>query len=483
MNDIRATAAHEPSLGLQALERQIKKDLELIAHPGKTWIPEWRTAASEHVYDVIVVGAGQSGLGIGFGLKREYITNYLIIDAQPRGAEGPWVTYARMDTLRTVKNLIGVDFDLPNLTFQAWYEAQYGEAGFEELVRVPRETWMAYLNWFRQLMDLPIENETRLMDIRPDGLFIRVGVERHGRPAELVCRKLVLATGMEGSGGKQLPADLVRDLAAGHWAHTADDIDFEALKGKRIGVLGAGASAFDNAITALEVGAAAVDLFARRPELPRLNFVRALEFSGLLRFFADMPDEQRWRFMHRVFELQVPPPQHTYDRALDMAGFQLRLGCAWDELAPQDDGTILVKTPKGDFTFDFLIFGTGFFLDITKRPELASIIDHIALWRDRYTPPPELESEVIGQQPYLGQDLAFIEKHPGEAPWLNNIIFFGIAGTPSLAPISAGLNGLRFGLWRAVGSVARSLFTEDFEYHYQNYMDYRTPEFHPRETR
>ncbi|MEO1016389.1 MAG: NAD(P)/FAD-dependent oxidoreductase, partial [Pseudomonadota bacterium] len=150
-------------------------------------------------------------------------------------------------------------------------------------------------------------------------------------------------------------------------------------------------------------------------------------------------------------------------------------------IAVNDDDTVMVKTPKGDFAFDFLIFGTGFFLDITKRPELASIIDHIALWRDRYTPPPELDNGVIAQQPYLGRDLEFIEKRPGEAPWLKNVIFFGIAGTPSLAPISAGLNGLRFGLWRVVGGLARSLFAEDFEHHYQNYMDYRTPEFHPRE--
>ena len=35
-------------------------------------------------------------------------------------------------------------------------------------------------------------------------------------------------------------------------AHTADPIDFAALRGKCVAVLGAGASAFDNAATALE---------------------------------------------------------------------------------------------------------------------------------------------------------------------------------------------------------------------------------------
>ncbi len=483
MNDFQATPssiASQSPTGLAALERQIQKDLELIAHPGRTWAPVKHTSAGEHVTDVVVVGAGQSGLGIGLGLKREYITNFLIIDEQDQGSEGPWVTYARMDTLRTVKNLIGVDFDLPNLTFQSWYEAQFGEEGFDRLVRIPRDAWMDYLNWFRRVIDLPVQNKTKLVDIKPEGEFIRLSVEREDISESIVCRKVVLATGMMGSGGKQLPTDLVSGLPANRWAHTADEIDFSALQGKRIGVLGAGASAFDNALTALEAGAATVDLCARRPELPRLNFVRALEFSGLLRFFADLPDEQRWRFMHRVFQLQVPPPQHTYDRAMDMPGFGLHLGSPWQEVRLLDDGRIDVATPQRRFSFDFLIFGTGFFLDITKRPELASIINHIALWRDRFTPSPELASDVIGQQPYLGRSLEFLEKTPGEAPWLKNVIFFGIAGTPSLAPISAGLNGLRFGLWRVVGGLSRSLFTEDFEYHYENYMNYRTPEFHPR---
>jgi cation diffusion facilitator CzcD-associated flavoprotein CzcO len=37
--------------------------------------------------------------------------------------------------------------------------------------------------------------------------------------------------------------------------HSADDIDFVTLKGKRVGMLGMGASAFDNAGEALEAGA------------------------------------------------------------------------------------------------------------------------------------------------------------------------------------------------------------------------------------
>ncbi len=71
---------------------------------------------------------------------------------------------------------------------------------------------------------------------------------------------------MAGTGGPYVPpvlADLPRTL----YAHTADAIDFEALRGKTVAVLGAVASAFDAAGVALESGAQAVHLFSRRSHL------------------------------------------------------------------------------------------------------------------------------------------------------------------------------------------------------------------------
>jgi cation diffusion facilitator CzcD-associated flavoprotein CzcO len=50
-------------------------------------------------------------------------------------------------------------------------------------------------------------------------------------------------------------------------AHTGHRIDFAALAGKSVAVLGAGASALDAAGTALEAGAAQVHLFVRRDDL------------------------------------------------------------------------------------------------------------------------------------------------------------------------------------------------------------------------
>ena len=53
------------------------------------------------------------------------------------------------------------------------------------------------------------------------------------------------------------------------YAHTADAIDFAALRGKSVAVIGGAASAFDAAAVALEAGAAPVHLFARRADARR----------------------------------------------------------------------------------------------------------------------------------------------------------------------------------------------------------------------
>jgi hypothetical protein len=42
----------------------------------------------------------QAEIGSAFGLMRAQVTNILVLDRAPKGFEGPWLTYARMRTLR-----------------------------------------------------------------------------------------------------------------------------------------------------------------------------------------------------------------------------------------------------------------------------------------------------------------------------------------------------------------------------------------------
>lgn len=38
---------------------------------------------------------------------------------------------------------------MASLTFQAFYEAKYGEVAWQQLDKIPKEEWMAYLVWYR----------------------------------------------------------------------------------------------------------------------------------------------------------------------------------------------------------------------------------------------------------------------------------------------------------------------------------------------
>ncbi len=112
-------------MSLSLLNEQVRADLEKLNYGAKSWVVP-RRSAEAHVYDVVIVGGGQSGLGTAFGLKRDRIDNILVIDECPEGFEGPWVTYARMMTLRTPKHLTAIDLGIPSLTFRSFWEAQTG---------------------------------------------------------------------------------------------------------------------------------------------------------------------------------------------------------------------------------------------------------------------------------------------------------------------------------------------------------------------
>ena len=60
----------------------------------------------------------------------------------PKDFEGPWATTARMETLRSPKQLTGPALGLPALTFRAWYEAQFGTA----VVLIRPAPFVSYVN-------------------------------------------------------------------------------------------------------------------------------------------------------------------------------------------------------------------------------------------------------------------------------------------------------------------------------------------------
>ncbi|PNH04405.1 hypothetical protein TSOC_009437 [Tetrabaena socialis] len=93
--------------GLAQLATKVEDSLAKLAYPARPWVKSLPAQAGGHVYDVVIIGGGQCGLAAAFGLMREQVSNILVLDENEAGREGPWMTYARMITLRTNKALTG----------------------------------------------------------------------------------------------------------------------------------------------------------------------------------------------------------------------------------------------------------------------------------------------------------------------------------------------------------------------------------------
>jgi len=469
------------TMSVTQLSDRVRRELSYLSYPPRKWtLPRSRDGGG--VLDVLIVGAGQSGLATAFGLKLERITNVRIVDRNPRGLEGPWRRFARMTELRTPKEVSGIDFGIPSLTVRAWYEAKFGRKAWDRIERIPQEIWRTYLDWYRDVLELPVENEVEVTSIEPAGDLLLAHLRQSGRTERVHARKIVLATGFDGSGGWRAPRDFVANLPAERYAHSADDIDFRRIAGKRVGVLGVGASAFDNAAAALEAGAARVDLCFRRPHIPRINPLMWMNFSGMLGHFAELTDLQRWRFMRHILqERPVPPTQDTFWRCRRFENFVWHPNCAWHSVR-DGGGVARVETESGTFIFDFIIFATGVETDLSARTELAPIVHQIALWRDRFTPPPGEESDLLARHPYLGTAFEFTEREPGTAPFLCRLHNFTFGAMPSLGLTGAAIPGMRYGVRRLVNGLARDLFREDAAAYYRDLLAYAAPELETLET-
>ena len=473
--------------GLIELAARVRRDLERLAYPRRDWLAPRRTSGGDAILDVIVVGAGQGGLAAAFALMRERVTNLLVVDQNPLDRAGPWLTFARMRTLRTPKHVTGPDLGIPSLTPEAFYEAQHGEGSWRSLGLIPKETWGAYLAWYRRTLEIPVRAQTRVGALRwnagerawevPCTPVDSDGAAAGGVPSTLYARRVVLATGIEGSGEWVVPAMIGDRLPRSLYAHTRWEIDFAALAGKRVAVLGAGASAFDNAAMALEHGAREVRLCFRRPTLVNVNAYRWAETVGFLKHAGDLPDADKWRFIRQILRMGQLPPADTLERARQHAGFHLHGGCTWQSVEPHAAG-VRIRTASGEtHDADFLIVGTGFVTDLRRRPELVELEPHVARWSDRYQPPEDQRHDDLARHPYLGPAFEHTERLPGEAPYLRYLYNYTFGGLASLGFGGASISGMKYSIPRLCAGITGSLFVEDRDAHFRSLCDYAEAEF------
>ncbi|MFB9948649.1 NAD(P)-binding domain-containing protein [Rhizobium puerariae] len=466
----------QPAIGLARLEQRLAEDLSFLELPPKEWVPATEYDG-KRVHDAVVIGAGMCGLVAAASLKMLGIHNVVCLDRAPEGSEGPWVTFARMETLRSPKQLTGPALGLPTLTFRAWYVAQFGAGAWEALGKIPKDQWMDYLVWYRKVLSLPVRNLVTVTNITPvsdDLMALDASDGANGGQERLYARHVVLATGRDGLGGGYLP-DFAQNVGRRFWAHSADEIDFAALGGKRVAVIGAGASAMDNAATALEAGAAGVDMIIRRKHMPRINKFTGISSQGVVQGFAGLSDDWKWKFLEYTLGAQTPPPRDSTLRVSRHPNGRFFLDTAVGNVR-ENGGKVVVETSRGDLEYDFVIFATGFCVDLDRRPELKNFAPFIRFWKDVHEPAKGAANGELATSPYLGPDFEFLEKVPGSCPALRLVHCFNYPASLSHGKLSGDIPAVSNGGRRLARGIARSLFVADREAHFANLVAYETPE-------
>lgn len=457
--------------GLAALEARIKQDLEWLALPTKRWLPPQSDA---HAQSVVIVGAGMAGLAVAFALRLQGI-DAVLYDKAPKDYEGPWATIARMETLRSPKQLTGPALDIPSLTFRAWYEAQFGLEAWEALDKIPRLQWADYLRWYRQVLALDVRNGHTLTDINAqDPGHVELTFSHHGETERVSARKVILAIGMDAFGGPAIP-DFVADVPKQYWAHSEEAIDFAALAGRRVAVVGGSATAMDVSATALEAGAAGVELLIRRPDFPRVNLSKGAGNPGFESGYFNLPDEWKWRLAQHIGTVQIPPPHGSTLRVSRHPNAWFNFNAPVERVETQGEG-LVIHTPQGEVPVDFLILATGYALDWEARAEFHALVGQVKTWGDAWQPPADKQNAQLASYPYLGADFAFQAKHDDAPASLARLHCFSYPALLSNGHVVGLIPGISQGARTLAQNIAGQLYFEDREHHYQAIIDFDDPE-------
>lgn len=438
---------------LADLSAQARRDIDILEYPKKHF-PYDR---DQDVLQVAVIGGGQTGKCLAFGLQRHGIHSFRIFDKSPRGYQGPWRTYARNHLLRTRKDSTGgLEWGIPSLHFIRWSEARYGPEYYESIQKIPREVFADYLDWFQDTVELPTEYETEVSGIDWDEAK-RVFVLRTSS-GEFRAEFVVMCTGIESAGKFRVPKLVRERLPEDRYAHTMTEPSVADLVNRDIVVIGGGASAFDWANVALAAGANKVDLMLRRPSLPHAHRVCwGSRWIGYHRHYIDLPDDMKWSYSLGDLDLGVPPPKDTYYEAVRNPKFRIYGDAAIDDIGFKD-GKIVGNYGGTEFSHDFMICGTGSNNSIFGQTELQSILPHIQVWKDVYSPADGRTHPELELSPYLGKSLQFTPKSD-DADFVSRVYYL-CSGVAHLSGFRCNLSATQFVSQRVIQDISRNIFLD-----------------------
>jgi 4-hydroxyacetophenone monooxygenase len=264
--------------------------LHQLGHPEDVSRPNWSKdeLAPERPFRVAVIGAGMSGLAAAHRLAQAGI---------------PFVVFERHAELGgvwTENDYPGCRLDTSNFAYSySFYQHGDWQENYSR-----REAILGYLKHCAQ--DLGIEHSirfrTRVLSAgwNADTATWRVGVQTEGRAAEeLEFQAVISAVGQLNE--PNIPAITDLDDFAGPAWHTAAWDHAVELSGKRVGVVGTGASAFQVIPQVAQV-AESVTVFQRTPPwvVPSPGYNGPLP-AGQAWLFENVPHYHRWFRVYQFF--------------------------------------------------------------------------------------------------------------------------------------------------------------------------------------
>lgn len=389
---------------LEELERALKLDLaQKRFFSNQSWVYPRKTNHGKLEQDVIIVGAGQSGLSLFYNLKLRGVNRITIIDKQEKGKPGPWSSIARMKQLRTPKTLVGPESGNPLLSYLFWFCSKYSKAEYDTYDFIPLHYWVEYLDWFTHVLAVDIVSGVNVTSIDwcDSNSSIRVDTDSN-EIQSLYTKKVCLATGITGAGAWLPPKSYIENIPRESYACSWEQINFKKLKGKRIAVIGSGASAFDNAIESIKGSCHSIVMYSRS-KLPKKSTFFELwkgrddselypELSSqspadMLKTIVDhnhfLTDEKRIKLLKLLFKDGRSASTPDYLKGLEHKGkiFLLDGEPITAIHAQKSTGVIKVISKSGEREFDFVIFATGPVPGLQHKAELSNIKDKILTWQ------------------------------------------------------------------------------------------------------
>lgn len=463
-------------IGLRQLEERLRTELSYLNLPANVWVAE-RKAGDQPLLPVAVIGGGMAGICAATALRHCGIPA-VVYDQAPDRLEGPWLTSARMETLRSPKELTGPALGIPSLTFRAWFTAQFGENAWSELDKIPRVQWAEYLHWLKRVSGVAVRNRMRVERIEPTpNGYVRLSLKNleSDEGSHVLARRVILATGRDGLGGPWMP-EWAQQVPADRRFHSSDLWDDAVFKGKRIVVIGVGASAMDCAATALENGAKAVHLLARRERIPRVNKSKGAGSPGMAHGFWKLPDEWKWRIRHYINTTQVPPPKGSTLRVSQFPNAHFHTHVWVESTGVNANGSVRLNTNRGPLDTDIVIFSTGFRINLDQRPEFAAFASAIRRWGDRFQPPVGQDDLELFDSPDLGEAFEFQAKPGRDYPGLERVHCFCYPASLSHGVVAGDIPQITDGAQRLARALCAAFLSEDIDEHFADLEAYAEPE-------